>query len=111
MKELTKEELIKLSEPSWQKINSELTNGVNPFPYQFGFIDGYRLSDQNTKPLIDEIAELKKQLQQQVECTEHIKEICDEYEMQNNKLQSDLKAAESVNEQNQNNPCHNQKIK
>jgi hypothetical protein len=66
----TKEEIIILSEPSWQRNNQQLKNGVNPFPYQLGFLNGYRhlenemiKSDQQTKELKDEIERLKRENQ------------------------------------------------
>ena len=66
-KELTKEEIKQLANDSFIEYGKHIEIGR----YTAGFIKGFEHSDQNTKPLIDEIAKLKQ----------------------------DLKAAESVNEQ------------
>jgi len=59
MEKLTKEEIINLSEPSWQKNNNELTNGVNPFPYQLGFLNGYRYLEEYSQQKQQRIDELQ----------------------------------------------------
>ncbi len=63
----------------------------NNYHARIGFINGYNLSDQNTKPLIDEIAELKSKVSNWMDKYIEVNE-------ENKKLQSELKDKESVNE-------------
>lgn len=58
-KELSKEEIVKLAEQNANNYN-EFAKSNNEWQANFkGFIKGYEHSDQNTKPLIDEITKLK----------------------------------------------------
>jgi len=80
-KKLTKEEIEHLA----------LELYSNNYHARIGFINGYNLSDQNTKPLIDEIAELKSKVSNWMDKYIEVNE-------ENKKLQSELKDKESVNE-------------
>ena len=60
-------------------------------------------ADQQTKELqqrVEELylknKELKTHLTQQIECTEHIKDICDNYESENKQLQAKIDELQSV---------------